>query len=144
MGLKDTVVSVCSVLCMFILLLSGHDGSTHRADDLDGKQRLPGLSAWCSHGTYQGGCYSWYLVSSQIQLVSQVFPPSAENACSQWHEVGVMSDQINRLKICLPSKTSRSEEHTSELQSPDHLVCRLLLEKKKLPDNFRRPEHTHS
>src|SRR5258708_23774191 len=27
-------------------------------------------------------------------------------------------------------KASRSEEHTSELQSPDHLVCRLLLEKK--------------
>src|SRR5258708_18873778 len=27
---------------------------------------------------------------------------------------------------------ARSEEHTSELQSPDHLVCRLLLEKKKL------------
>src|SRR5207244_11955067 len=30
-----------------------------------------------------------------------------------------------------PSSASRSEEHTSELQSPDHLVCRLLLEKKK-------------
>src|SRR5258708_12730412 len=32
-----------------------------------------------------------------------------------------------------PDKISvhRSEEHTSELQSPDHLVCRLLLEKKK-------------
>src|SRR5258708_16213177 len=28
----------------------------------------------------------------------------------------------------------RSEEHTSELQSPDHLVCRLLLEKKKKTD----------
>src|SRR5947208_13455124 len=27
--------------------------------------------------------------------------------------------------------STRSEEHTSELQSPDHLVCRLLLEKKK-------------
>src|SRR5947208_11118220 len=27
----------------------------------------------------------------------------------------------------------RSEEHTSELQSPDHLVCRLLLEKKTAP-----------
>src|SRR5258708_27211725 len=27
--------------------------------------------------------------------------------------------------------SARSEEHTSELQSPDHLVCRLLLEKKK-------------
>src|SRR5947208_5010957 len=32
---------------------------------------------------------------------------------------------------------ARSEEHTSELQSPDHLVCRLLLEKKK-----RRPRTT--
>src|SRR5215216_7446491 len=29
------------------------------------------------------------------------------------------------------SRPWRSEEHTSELQSPDHLVCRLLLEKKK-------------
>src|SRR5258708_22883093 len=28
-------------------------------------------------------------------------------------------------------ESTRSEEHTSELQSPDHLVCRLLLEKKK-------------
>src|SRR5258708_23808271 len=30
-----------------------------------------------------------------------------------------------------PVRQYRSEEHTSELQSPDHLVCRLLLEKKK-------------
>src|SRR5438552_18623741 len=30
-----------------------------------------------------------------------------------------------------PRPPARSEEHTSELQSPDHLVCRLLLEKKK-------------
>src|SRR5207244_5983311 len=30
------------------------------------------------------------------------------------------------------SPSSRSEEHTSELQSPDHLVCRLLLEKKNI------------
>src|SRR5258708_25033560 len=29
------------------------------------------------------------------------------------------------------TNNERSEEHTSELQSPDHLVCRLLLEKKK-------------
>src|SRR5258708_33471859 len=32
----------------------------------------------------------------------------------------------------------RSEEHTSELQSPDHLVCRLLLEKKKYRSRTRR------
>src|SRR5258708_12503128 len=33
------------------------------------------------------------------------------------------------------STRTRSEEHTSELQSPDHLVCRLLLEKKKNPSS---------
>src|SRR5258708_19499523 len=38
----------------------------------------------------------------------------------RWH---IFAGAINR----------RSEEHTSELQSPDHLVCRLLLEKKKKP-----------
>src|SRR2546422_1819603 len=35
----------------------------------------------------------------------------------------------------------RSEEHTSELQSRLHLVCRLLLEKKKLPKRFHRARH---
>src|SRR5258708_25208339 len=34
----------------------------------------------------------------------------------------------------------RSEEHTSELQSPDHLVCRLLLEKKK---NYNGISHVY-
>src|SRR5947208_6480502 len=39
----------------------------------------------------------------------------------------------------------RSEEHTSELQSPDHLVCRLLLEKKKTDESSqeqRRHDNT--
>src|SRR5258708_24907813 len=35
------------------------------------------------------------------------------------------------IRNALNSSSARSEEHTSELQSPDHLVCRLLLEKKK-------------
>src|SRR5258708_33752159 len=40
-----------------------------------------------------------------------------------WLEVGA--------GLCAFLGHLRSEEHTSELQSPDHLVCRLLLEKKK-------------
>src|SRR5258708_18395548 len=36
----------------------------------------------------------------------------------------------------------RSEEHTSELQSPDHLVCRLLLEKKKKKKCDMQTSHT--
>src|SRR5258708_11094304 len=38
------------------------------------------------------------------------------------------------------STNHRSEEHTSELQSPDHLVCRLLLEKKKTREHKRANE----
>src|SRR5207244_6509828 len=45
-------------------------------------------------------------------------------------------DLINRQdwSVCERTQkgTHRSEEHTSELQSPDHLVCRLLLDKKKI------------
>src|SRR5258708_31737600 len=39
--------------------------------------------------------------------------------------------ESKRLKELQARIDERSEEHTSELQSPDHLVCRLLLEKKK-------------
>src|SRR5258708_30745114 len=41
--------------------------------------------------------------------------------------------------------SNRSEEHTSELQSPDHLVCRLLLEKKKKKQNItiRKQKRMH-
>src|SRR5258708_11025643 len=38
----------------------------------------------------------------------------------------------------------RSEEHTSELQSPDHLVCRLLLEKKKRDPFTQTMQSTHA
>src|SRR5690348_13927601 len=40
-------------------------------------------------------------------------------------------DWENPARMLLAATTARSEEHTSELQSPVHLVCRLLLEKKK-------------
>src|SRR5258708_18897279 len=40
---------------------------------------------------------------------------------------------VERTRAMRPPTEVRSEEHTSELQSPDHLVCRLLLEKKKIP-----------
>src|SRR5437763_11259189 len=43
-------------------------------------------------------------------------------------------DLLNRL-IAGDRREDRSEEHTSELQSPMYLVCRLLLEKKKKKDN---------
>src|SRR5207244_9203363 len=46
-------------------------------------------------------------------LMPQASPPSQGGECVHSHVL----------------RAARSEEHTSELQSPDHLVCRLLLEK---------------
>src|SRR4051794_41337744 len=46
--------------------------------------------------------------------------------------------------LTIPSSGQRSEEHTSELQSPVHLVCRLLLEKKKKALRRTRNPNTKS
>src|SRR5258708_26721687 len=48
---------------------------------------------------------------------------------SPWQVNHVVAKGYRRGRVFLAG--DRSEEHTSELQSPDHLVCRLLLEKKK-------------
>src|SRR2546428_3128257 len=48
--------------------------------------------------------------------------------------------------IVAPAREARSEEHTSELQSRSDLVCRLLLEKKKIKNIHRlsmRFQHVH-
>src|SRR5258708_28374271 len=75
-------------------------------------------------------------------LFRSFFPPR-----SQWDTSDVVAGELRYRhdywvsrasgdRGCLPERVSRfrcrtrSEEHTSELQSPDHLVCRLLLEKK--------------
>src|SRR5258708_23029395 len=48
---------------------------------------------------------------------------------TEWAATGKVTLPAPKLES-VPS--DRSEEHTFELQSPDHLVCRLLLEKKKV------------
>src|SRR5438552_5152412 len=47
-------------------------------------------------------------------------------------------------QVTVAERTGRSEEHTSELQSPDHLVCRLLLEKKKKTDSALSPSDSQT
>src|SRR2546422_6908638 len=51
---------------------------------------------------------------------------------------------VMRTTVRLAKKHGRSEEHTSELQSRLHLVCRLLLEKKKEPIPLARPSALHA
>src|SRR5258708_24385519 len=58
---------------------------------------------------------------------------------------GAMCSRAAARAMALSSITAtnrRSEEHTSELQSPDHLVCRLLLEKKKTTTCVYYRKHT--
>src|SRR5258708_10086216 len=54
-----------------------------------------------------------------------------------WRSARESVGELPPLAVYSGRPLKRSEEHTSELQSPDHLVCRLLLEKKKKPG--RRP-----
>src|SRR5258708_364586 len=57
----------------------------------------------------------------------------ASKAGKATHSHMIPREGAGQIALVGPPNTreSRSEEHTSELQSPDHLVCRLLLEKKK-------------
>src|SRR5690625_6391158 len=56
-------------------------------------------------------------------------PASPQNECRACNNPGSNAQSLARRSPVFTS--SRSEEHTSELQSRGHLVCRLLLEKKK-------------
>src|SRR5947208_10581253 len=74
-----------------------------------------------------------------IAVIKVFFQPGA-NIQTALAQTAAISQTFLRF---LPPGTTpplvRSEEHTSELQSPDHLVCRLLLEKKKAPSTCTRP-----
>src|SRR5256885_8629815 len=59
------------------------------------------------------------------------FFPSPSILASRPHHMGKKFPVTHHSITPPPHRTERSEEHTSELQSPCNLVCRLLLEKKK-------------
>src|SRR3989442_9327754 len=75
-----------------------------------------------------------YIVKNSSRLFLCVLPPRVSGVVSpsvlENHKV------MCRLRIEHRSREGRSEEHTSELQSRPHLVCRLLLEKKKRIQSF--------
>src|SRR5258708_27604387 len=93
--------------------------SPARLDDRQIKRR----SAFHDYPFYLAHCL---LRAAVGNLVAQAF-----------HRISIEADQIQIASGAVGTMESlryqvRSEEHTSELQSPDHLVCRLLLEKNKI------------
>src|SRR5437899_9607619 len=67
-----------------------------------------------------------FTVCGPIEMISPNCPQCLWSCCSM-----ISLDNTGTL-IILIGMNKRSEEHTSELQSLRHLVCRLLLEKKKI------------
>src|SRR3712207_8467912 len=65
-----------------------------------------------------------------VSLIHRQGPQVAERVRNP-HFVTGPSVQLQTLFVCCARSLVRSEEHTSELQSRQYLVCRLLLEKKK-------------
>src|SRR5258708_19281093 len=71
--------------------------------------------------------YTTLFRSTRSSTVSE----TGYNCLNAFHSLS-RSHSSAKPSLVAPARVSRSEEHTSELQSPDHLVCRLLLEKKNL------------
>src|SRR5256885_8790223 len=78
----------------------------------------------------------------RIGTVAKLNLADFQNAVPALLELAIVNEgelPLQALSLHLASEP-RSEEHTSELQSPCNLVCRLLLEKKKTLANQRRSE----
>src|SRR5258708_9513590 len=72
------------------------------------------------------------IIPGRCASISTVWPRSATR-----RRIPITSGRATSW-LCSIRAGYRSEEHTSELQSPDHLVCRLLLEKKKKKQNIEK------
>src|SRR3989449_7041247 len=80
------------------------------------------------------------IVTNEFNAPPQVFLSDlAQRRRVNFLEVRLRGTRSNREGL----GAHRSEEHTSELQSRLHLVCRLLLEKKKKKYQMRRAAHTN-
>src|SRR5690625_6919867 len=73
--------------------------------------------------------------SSDLDVLREAVLAAADEETRAWFDdhVDVVSTMVDRITPSAGEQEGviRSEEHTSELQSRGHLVCRLLLEKKK-------------
>src|SRR3989441_2777402 len=70
-----------------------------------------------------------------LRCIQRLSPRDIANRRCAWRHSRDTSGRFVRVLSYYGRRPSRSEEHTSELQSLAYLVCRLLLEKKKRPSN---------
>src|SRR2546426_6246284 len=70
-------------------------------------------------------------LTGQAHALTEDLRMLTREAGRELERVGAVTDRVDDIATGLSRFVTRSEEHTSELQSPCNLVCRLLLEKKK-------------
>src|SRR5690625_6650093 len=77
--------------------------------------------------------YTWYKKYQKLGVDGLVDNRGVKKQDNELSEIELLRRENARLKreLELSKAAERSEEHTSELQSRGHIVCRLLLEKKK-------------
>src|SRR5690606_41472964 len=102
--------------CCYLYNRSGsirtlHSFPTRRSSDLRAPRRARALPRW-------------HVPGDRGHAVRGSRPASASR-CDRTHRIAALTHKRRRRPL------ARSEEHTSELQSRENLVCRLLLEKKK-------------
>src|SRR2546430_9209229 len=85
--------------------------------------------------------YTTLFRSCYISAVARCAPPGNKPTLAELERCRPYLEAELRLLQRLRVVETRSEEHTSELQSQSNLVCRLLLEKKTTANNVR-PPHT--
>src|SRR5947208_6147830 len=75
-----------------------------------------------------------YIYTLSLHDALPISPGRRRRSAGRESETAALRSAARALPACPPRHAARprSEEHTSELQSPDHLVCRLLLEKESL------------
>src|SRR2546429_6740015 len=77
--------------------------------------------------------YTTLFRSTKTAELAHVILPGSAGWCETEGTVTSSERRVQRVRAAVPLPDDvRSEEHTSELQSRLHLVCRLLLEKKKI------------
>src|SRR5690348_1326772 len=81
--------------------------------------------------TTKSDIYSLGLILYEILTGKRAFEASTLQELVRLRDSGTITNPSTLVRDLDPLIERRSEEHTSELQSPVHLVCRLLLEKKK-------------
>src|SRR5256885_2745489 len=93
----------------------------------------PGLSI---HRNTEGICRNGLETGISRPGAAGIVYKLACGVCCKMHpSLGNCIQHLQFIQDAFWNRSSRSEEHTSELQSPCNLVCRLLLEKKKYIDD---------